>query len=398
MDRRSKIWLYLIVFIILLMMVAEITKPKAINWRDSYSASDKIPLGCYIIHNELNSFYNKELITTNQALYDFIKEYKSDNKTTLLMINNEFHFDKEESKILEEFVSEGNSVFISGLYLYGALADTLNLSTMWSYNTLFKKQSHSLFNSPSLKDRSAYFEDVIENSYLNKIDTTNTLVLGNMRPKDSTKTYVNYVKIPFGNENGAFYVHTNPFAFTNYHMLRDKTEYAAAVLSFLPNDILIWDNYHKTGRKVITSPLRFILTNSALRWGFYVSLIGLILYVLFQGKRTQRIIPIVSPPRNASVEFTKTIGDLYFQHGDYSNIIGKKITYFLEYVRSTYYLNTDQFNERFIRNLSQKSGNTIEQTKQLVDYIIYLKNKNQHNQKELIELNKLIEQFKTATT
>ena len=102
MDRRSKIWLYLLVFIILLMMVAEITKPKAINWRDSYSASDKIPLGCYIIHNELNSFYNKELITTNQALYDFIKEYKSDNKTTLLMINNEFHFDKEESKILEE--------------------------------------------------------------------------------------------------------------------------------------------------------------------------------------------------------------------------------------------------------------------------------------------------------
>ena len=396
MDKRSKIWLYLIVFIILLMMVAEITKPKAINWRDSYSAADKIPLGCYVLHNELNSFYDKELITTNQALYDFIKEYDGPDKATLLMINNEFYFEKEESKILEEFVSEGNSVFISGLYIYGQLADSLNLSTMWSYNNLFKKPSQSQFNSPSLKEREAYFDDVIENSYLSKIDTSKTVVLGSMRPMDSLKTYVNYVKIPFGAEDGAFYVHTNPFAFTNYHMLRDKTDYAAAVLSFLPNDILIWDNYHKTGRKVITSPLRFILTNPALRWGFYLSLIGLVLYVLFQGKRTQRIIPVVSRPKNATVEFTKTIGDLYYQHGDYTNIISKKITYFLEYIRSAYYLNTDQFNEKFIRNLSQKSGNSLEKSKQLVDYLIYLKNKNQHTQKELIELNKLIEQFKTS--
>ena len=58
MDKRSKIALYAIGVVIVLMMIAEITKPKALNWRDSYSASDKIPLGCYVLYNELEIFLN----------------------------------------------------------------------------------------------------------------------------------------------------------------------------------------------------------------------------------------------------------------------------------------------------------------------------------------------------
>lgn len=397
MDKKSKIWLYLIVFVILLMMAAEITKPKAINWRDSYSAADKIPLGCFVIHNELQNNYNKDLITTNQALYDFINEYGGEDNATLLLINNSLYFEESESKELENFVSAGNSVFISGLYISGVLADSLNIGTMWSYNNLFREPTYSQFNSPDLKNKAALFDDVIENSYFNSLDTLNAVVLGTMRHQDSANTHANFIKIPFGENNGAFYIHTNPFAFTNYHMLNDKSQYAATVLSFLPNDILIWDNYHKTGRKVISSPLRFILTNSALRWGFYISLFGLALFVLFQGKRRQRIIPVVNPPENATVEFTKTIGDLYFQNGDFTNIIHKKITYLMEFIRSNFYLNTDTFNEKFIRNLSQKSGNDFQETKQLIDFIIYLKNKNQHTQGDLIELNRLIELFKKET-
>ena len=52
---------------------------------------------------------------------------------------------------------------------------------------------------------------------------------------------------------------------------------------------------------------------------------GLILFIIFRGKRVQRIIPVISKLDNATVAFTRTIGELYYQHGDFTNIIEKKI-------------------------------------------------------------------------
>ena len=54
MDKRSKIALYLIGAVIVFMMIAEIAKPKALNWRDSFSAADRIPLGCYVLFNAVS--------------------------------------------------------------------------------------------------------------------------------------------------------------------------------------------------------------------------------------------------------------------------------------------------------------------------------------------------------
>ena len=76
----------------------------------------------------------------------------------------------------------------------------------------------------------------------------------------------------------------------------------------------------------------------------------------------------------------------------------KKIQYFLEFVRTSYYLETNQFNSGFIDKLSAKSSNTKEDTKTLVDYIVFLKSKTNHTEQELIELNKKIEHSQSPTT
>ena len=143
--------------------------------------------------------------------------------------------------------------------------------------------------------------------------------------------------------------------------------------------------------------MRFILQNQALKWAFYVALVSLILFVIFRGKHTQRIIPVVEPLKNATLDFTKTIGDLYYQHGDFTNIITNKIQYFLEQIRSKYYLNTNELSEGFISKLAIKSSNKKEDAKALIDYIVYLKSKSNHTEKDLIQLNKLIESFTKHT-
>lgn len=405
MDKRSKIALYAIGAVIVLMMIAEITKPKALNWRDSYSASDKIPLGCYVVFNELKNVSNETIKISSTNSFESLKDIEDSTKTISVFINDGISFDKQASEALLKYVENGNSVFISANYFYGNLSDTLNIKVAVDMNGLYKKPSLNSFTSPHLKKNEKRFTDVIENSYFTKIDTVNSIALGTTKIDKSDKTItdtipeinINYIKLPFGSDNGAFYIHTNPFAFTNYHMLHDKEDYAASVLSFLPKQPIIWDNYYKSGRKVITSPLRFILQNQALKWAFYLALFSLALFVIFKGKRTQRIIPVVEPLKNATLDFTKTIGDLYYQHGDFTNIITNKIQYFLEQIRSKYYLNTNELGENFISKLAIKSSNSKEDTKALINYIIYLKTKSSHTEKDLIQLNKLIESYTKQT-
>jgi hypothetical protein len=405
MDKQSKIALYAIGAVIVLMMLAEITKPKALNWRDSYSASDKIPLGCYVLFNELNNYSNQTITVSTKNIFETLKELKDSTKTVSLFINNIVSFDKQASEALIKYVEKGNSVFISANNLYGNLSDTLNISVGTDMNNFFKRPSLNSFTSPSLKSNERRFKDVIENSYFTKIDTLNAIALGTIKIDKSDKiindtipdTNINYIKMPFGSNNGAFYIHTNPFAFTNYHMLNGNEAYAATVLSFLPKHNIIWDNYYKSGRKIITSPLRFVLQNQALKWAFYIALLSLILFVIFRGKRTQRIIPVIEPLKNATLDFTRTVGDLYYQHGDFTNIITNKIQYFLEQIRSKYYLNTNELNEGFISKLAIKSSNKKEDTKALIDYIIYLKSKSNHTEIDLIQLNKLIESYTKHT-
>lgn len=396
MDKRSKIALYIIGAVIVFMMIAEVTKPKALNWRDSFSAADKIPLGCFVLFNELQTFSENDVLVSEKSIYEYLKNADTSASKTLVFINNRIGFDKQESEALMAFAEKGNSIFISSIFFYGNVLDTLNISVQRQYANFYKKESESKFTNPSLKNNNRVFKDVIENSHFVSVDTLNTTILGTITTKNEEEideTNANFIKVAFGNNNGQFILHTNPFAFTNYHLLDDKADYAATVLSYLPKQQIIWDNNYKSGRKVITSPLRYILQNTALKWAFYISMFVLILFIIFRGKRTQRIIPVINKLENATVDFTRTIGELYYQHGDFTNIIDKKIQYFLEFVRTNYYLDTNQLNVSFIEKLAVKSTNTKEDAKALVDYLVFLKSKNNHNEQELIELNKKIEHF-----
>jgi hypothetical protein len=70
--------------------------------------------------------------------------------------------------------------------------------------------------------------------------------------------------------------------------------------------------------------LRFILSNPALKYAWWVLLGGLALFIFFNAKRKQRIVPIVEPLKNNSVDFVKSIGNLYLQEGDFHDMMSKK--------------------------------------------------------------------------
>src|SRR6185503_10139397 len=89
-------------------------------------------------------------------------------------------------------------------------------------------------------------------------------------------------------------------------------------------------------------------------------------------RRKQRIIPVMTRPRNDSMDFVKTIGRLYYDKGDHKNLSRKMAAYFLEYVRNRYKLTTVSLDEEFIKNLQFKTNCEEHEIRSIVSFIKYL--------------------------
>src|SRR6202007_303224 len=150
----------------------------------------------------------------------------------------------------------------------------------------------------------------------------------------------------------------NPLLFTNYSILDNQgDDYVSKALSYLPaQSTIYWDELQNGDIMEDPSPMRVFFAHPALQWAYYISLFGLIIFVLYEKKRRQRIIPIIEPLKNSTVEFVNVVGQVYYEQRDNRNIAQKKIVYFKEHLRSRYFLKTDIMDKEFIERLSQKTG------------------------------------------
>ena len=92
--------------------------------------------------------------------------------------------------------------------------------------------------------------------------------MGYYDSKEKDAKDLNYIVVEYG--KGKIFLHSLPEAFSNYYMLKNNGQYAADVLSYIDADKIYWDEYLKTGRKVVTSPMRFVLNQKPLTWAYYV--------------------------------------------------------------------------------------------------------------------------------
>ena len=402
MDRRSKIILGIFLTVLIGIVVTEIVRPKPLNWRSSYTAADKIPFGCYVLFKELpNLFPGQEIYSSNESLYNILAGRDSSKTSNYLLINDFLDLDKQEAHQLLQYVHDGNDTFIAASSFGDILSDTLNIEVETQYSIKEDTVQIHLTNN-SFSKRNYNLSRGVYNTHFSSVDSLNTTLLGYLSfnseegliNKASTKKTEgpNFIRVKFG--KGNFFLNTTPQTFTNYYMLKDNADYVANAFSYLGDKDVYWDNYKKSGLVVINSPMRFILNQESLRWAYYLGMIGLLIFVVFKAKREQRIIPVIKPLENSSIEFAKAVGGLYYEHRDFTDLISKKINYFLEHIRSHYYLNTETITEKTARDLSAKSGKPLSETQEIIDLITYLRNKTHHSEQDVIQLNKKLNQFK----
>jgi len=397
MDKKSKRILLAFGVALLAIIIIEIVRPKPLDWKEHYTVESKAPFGCYLVAEEIESLFNKEVgfNIIDEDPFLFLRDNSYQNNSMYVMVNSNLNLDKRQFEKLSNYVEQGNTAFLSARSFGKVLNDSLKIDTYAYYYLLEEEVNPAFFSKTFSKDSLKYsYKKGIYQATFTKTDTLKTKALGYYSNfEDDDIADLNYIKIQYG--KGFFYLHTLPEAFTNYYLMKGNQQYVANLFSYVNPSEIYFDNYLKTGRKVVKSPMRFILNQASLKWAYYLIIIGLLIFVIFRGKRVQRIIEVIEPLKNSSIEFTKTIGDLHFQHKDFGNIISKKITYFLEKVRSHYYLDTNSLDNEFCKKLAQKSTNSLEETTKLINTIKMLKGKSFHNEQDLIELNKLLEKFTT---
>ncbi len=398
MSRIQKLVFFGLLIAVAALVYLEASKPAAINWFPSYTTSDKIPLGTYVLDQLLTEKLGDDYIKTNISPFEKFRD--SSFMGTYFFINNEVQFEKAEVERLLDWVDRGNTVFVSANYHSAELLDSLNLAMRsdWKSGNLGSEPLVNLSNRKLRSKDAFHIQRDFPVRYFEEIDTLHQIALGEGQiydgTLDMTDPKINFIKAPIG--KGSIYLHAQPEIFSNYFLLwKNYSEHTENVLAYINNEtILYYDNHYKSGKSVNLSPLYILLNNKYLKWSYYFVLIGAFLYVIFEGKRKQRSIPIVKPLKNQTYEYTRTIAGMYLDRKEYHDVARKQIALFMDYIRTHYRIPTNLINSKFFNTVASRSGNTFEDTKELFIHIEKVDNQPTISKQELKELHNKIETFK----
>lgn len=378
----------------------ESSRKPPINWTESYSNVDKIPYGLYVLDNEIDKLLDNRTAVTRitDNMYDFFAEKATDSITSAAVISIKGHeyISEHSMSDIEDYVAYGNTVLIFQKYIDG-IRGLETMSMKKRYENYALTEDINLSVSLTNKNLTSY-SFILDNPTFRYFDLSEELketaeVLGYSKIKGDK--FPNLIRIPIG--KGSLILGTEPAMFTNYNMLKSNNHiYIAGVLSYIPRGDLFFSVTKIAGdeKYISNSMLRFILNNPALKWMWYLFLISLVVFILFTAKRKQRVIPIIKPLSNTTVDFTKTVSNLYLQNKDYEDLINKSIIYTLEKIRRKYWIDTTKLNEQFILDLHAKTGKDKQDIKQFVSFVEQFKaTPNSASEAQLVALNKIIEKI-----
>ncbi len=392
MDGAKRLQIFFLVLVLLLIATALYwtnSGRQRYSWYENYRPDNRDPYGAYIAHELLRNY------THNKALHDLDKRVAvalpktadTTGNANYVFVGEAAYFDSADVQRLSRFMEAGNRVFVSSQVIPFSLLRQVHdtLCNAFMLNRLrYDKNYDTLVNlnltHPQLQRKKGWaFERIdqfkrvgYEWSYFSDTATNCTEIDQRIITLGTLDTeYVNFVKINFG--KGQLLLHTTPLVFANITLLdSQRLQYAEKVWSHLhQSGDVYWDtksqvaqsvaenlnNPDRHGNNLSTdSPLRYILSQPALTWAWYLFLASVALYFFFAAKRRQRIIEVLKPKRNASLAFLRTIGSMYFARGNHAAIGAMQFRDFQQFARERYRLQGREWNDEQLATLAQRSG------------------------------------------
>lgn len=402
--------LYILIIIIAFCFYS-CTRQHRFNDAITLNRNDKIPYGSYAAYMLLQKEFPQAHIETNRYAPALWRNLSSDStKQVLLIITKTFDPTEEDLDYMTSFVQKGNYIFISALQVTGTATKffKLKLQRHYNYYALAQSAHHGFnpFDSTAVNIDSSVFNEPLSYQYpgadfTNQFTATDSIFTYNLGYASKEKSNL----VAINSINGTFFIHSAPITFTNFFLLYENNfQYFEKLMSLLPHDAkkLVWDeyylyNYNNRDPSAKQGLLSVILRYENFKWAFWVTLLLLSLYFFTEIKRKQRIIAAYAKPKNDSLEFVTTVGELYYEKGDNKNLADKLTQYFLDHVRTSYKISTAEINDAFEQQLASKSNKDVTEIKAITQLMHTINLSNTVTQKQLMDYYQLLEKFYKTT-
>ncbi len=381
-----------------LLLLSCMRKSKVPDMRETYNFKDAKPFGSKLAYEIFTGVYDDKYINiNNRSFSEFRRNTYSDEASLYMSISNKAFFSDEDAASLLGFVEDGHTAFISASWIDTSLLSQVDLAQ--TGNELFDLLSSYTKTGATLapdrfstKDSFGYYYRPIQNSFKNA-GNSGAKVIGKNQSGEP-----NFVVLFLG--KGRLYLHGEPRLLSNYFLLtQDNYLYWKQILQLMsasPGN-LYWDDYLRTHQYKDDggggSALSILFKHPPLKAAFWIIVGLLLLYILFNGKRKQRIVPVIKPVENTSVEFSNAIAGLYLAEKNNKTIAEKMITYFNEFVRNKYFLHGYNNNMELAEILSRKTGIPLEKVQSLYLAMEQVQIAGEVSDFELLSLNEQIQYF-----
>lgn len=423
--KLNRTFLFVLFVLAVLLFGLRLTLPQRFVWKPTFSTADRQPFGCYVVDSMLRHDLPHGYRTTRQTLWQLNREMRTkQQKENVLYVNCHFRADSLSMVAIDGLLHQGATVLlVTTADMYGEIvpADSL-LMKRFGVSTASVVAFSIQDLQQQIKAHSEYLKDTIywdadsvypRASYefysmlvTTSIDTVADTVSRGWRTmayyeametkadttggfQEVTSEDGHEVKFDGAQDNvpivmqkypvvvrrrvgrGELIVCCMPLAMTNYSMLdghshrflyRLVTQIASRpVVRVEPPEAEMSDEAQAT-------PFRVLLSQPPLRWALYLSLALIVLFFIFTARRRQRAIPVITPPRNRSLEFTQLIGTLYHQRHDHAALVRSATDLFAQRLRHD--MDVDIFdtddNDRTFLIVSRRTGRPYEEVAALI--------------------------------
>ena len=412
----AKIILGLGAFLLLAFFAYQYGQIKKHDWRMNLKDDNLEPYGTQLVKELVkNHFAQDSFIVIEEKLGVGLPDNPVDN-TNYIFIGEAMLMDSVDSEKLLEFIYSGHTALISSRtipdILISQVYDNPCDSTYWEdYGLYYDTAVITNFTHPDLAlDEPLNFPYIrrnrVSNFYWQKIDEY-LLCRAENYPEIITQSSDSIVDmVLFRHGAGKLYLQTSPITFSNYYVSSKQGKvYLPRFFAHLGNGPIYWDGFSNVPMSVgqrnnasnrrplepTEGPLEYVLSQPPLAWAWYLLVTMGLLFLVFRAKRRQKMIPVLAPNRNTSLEFISTISRLHFTGENHQKMALQKMELMEIFIRNKYRLSIED--ENFITKLSHTSE--VDEAIIQKMFLIYtnIKSSKTASDKTLIELHKLTAYF-----
>ncbi len=406
MNSKTRIAL-IAVGAILLLTVFVLNRADSDTWILSFDPADKTPYGSYVLAQMLQAEVDSTgFVTIEGSLQDSLNLDEIPQNSNYVFVGKAFFADSAEIDHLIKFVEEGGQAYIISNRVPRQLLELFldpyedyepyteyevdgEITIIpYEYEYIERHQSDmiqaEIFSDTTYSRDALLAQSTFKYVVNSKFRTHSWAYFDAILPADLAEDvrsgyfqgdYMSFFEGHLGKGNFTF--HSNPEIFANYYLLeKDNQKYQQQVFEKLGNGNIYWDvvnhQFQSLGSDMpagtTQGALVFILSQPALKYAWYLLLLGAMLYLLLGARRAQNALRVINPNENTSIEYSTAIAELYLQKNDHRRIGLLEIQLFKSFLRERYGLSIhrdDEQNQKILDQLALKSNIDSEHVKRL---------------------------------